>query len=174
MSYPYEPPGYGYPPVPPGYPQPGHGFPPSAPSGATAIIAAVLSTLVGLLGSVGICIGLFEALDPDNEVEPAAFIGIGVGALIAMLWLLGALLLFMRQTAGRVIIIGLSAIALLGALVLVAIGGVAGGLPLLLSGTIFGLSVASPTGRWIAARRQPTYPPAYPPPSYGQPPYPYY
>ncbi|TQM29454.1 hypothetical protein [Nocardia bhagyanarayanae] len=163
MSYPYGPPGYGYPPAQP------------APSGATAITAAVLSTLVGLLGSVGVCIGLVEALDPDNEVEPAAFIGIGVGALIAMLWLLGALLLFMRQTAGHVIIIGLSSIALLGALVLVAIGGPAGGLPLVLSATIFGLTVAGPTGRWIAARRRSAYPPPYPPvPPYGHPPYPYY
>ncbi|MGW4738040.1 hypothetical protein [Nocardia xishanensis] len=161
MNYPYGPAGYG--------------FPPPAPSGGTAITAAVLSTLVGLLGSVGVVIGLVEALDPDNEVEPVAFVGIGVGALIAMLWLLGALLLFMRQTAGRVIIIGMSSIALLGALVLVAIGGVAGGLPLILSGTIFGLTIASPTGRWIAARRQPAYPPAYPPvPPYGHPPYPYY
>ncbi|WP_431955255.1 hypothetical protein [Nocardia lijiangensis] len=120
-------------------------------------------------------IGLVEALDPDNEVEPVAFVGIGIGALVALLWLLGALLLFMRQTAGRVIIIGLSSIALLGAFVLVAIGGVMGGMPLLLSGSIFGLTVASPTGRWIAARRQPAYPPAYPPaPPYGHPPYPYY
>ncbi|MCP2294757.1 hypothetical protein APR11_001164 [Nocardia amikacinitolerans] len=158
----------------PGYPvYPPYGYTPP-PSGATAITAAVLSTLVGLLGSVGVCIGLIEALDPDNDVEPAAFIGIGVGALIAMLWLLGALLLFMRQTAGRVIVIGLSSIALIGALVLVAIGGIAGTLPLVLSGSIFGLSIASPTGRWIAARRRPSYPPAYPPPPYGQPPYPYY
>ncbi|WP_067836190.1 hypothetical protein [Nocardia lijiangensis] len=161
MNYPYSPPGYGY--------------PPPAPTGATAITAGVLSTLVGLLGTLGVVVGLVAALDPDNEVEPVAFVGIGVGALVAMLWLLGALLLFMRQTAGRVIIIGLSSIALLGAFVLVAIGGVAGGMPLLLSGTIFGLTVASPTGRWIAARRQPAYPPTYPPaPPYGHPPYPYY
>ncbi|WP_431966387.1 hypothetical protein [Nocardia sp. bgisy134] len=158
MNYPYGPPGYG--------------FPPPAPSGGTAITAGVLSTLVGLLGMVGVAIGLVEALDASNDVEPAAFIGIGVGALVALLWLLGALLLFMRQTAGRVIVIGMSSIALLGALVLVALGGIAGGLPLVLSATIFGLAVASPTGRWIAARRQPAYPPAYPP--YGHPPYPYY
>ncbi|WP_431955259.1 hypothetical protein [Nocardia lijiangensis] len=127
------------------------------------ITAAMLSTFVGLLSAVGVGLGLVLALlDPAREVEPIAFIVSGAGALIALLWLLGALLLFKRRKAGRVILIGLSSIGLVGAFVLAAaLGGVMGWFPLVLSGAIFGLSVASPTGRWIASRRQPA--------SYGRP-----
>ncbi|MCP2291233.1 hypothetical protein APR08_004167 [Nocardia amikacinitolerans] len=145
---------------------------PSAPkpSGATVIdevvgiIAAVLATFVGLLGAVGVGLGLGVALVSDNEVEPVVFIGLGVGAVVALLWLAGALLLFRRRKAGQVILIGLSAIALLGAFALAAaFGGLMSWLPLVLSGAVFGLVVASPTGRWIAGRPSRPSPNAQPP-----------
>ncbi|MEV0343269.1 hypothetical protein AB0H49_30045 [Nocardia sp. NPDC050713] len=133
--------------------------PPSAATAIDEVVAittGVLAAFVGLLGAVGSCLGLVVALGSDNEVAPVVFIGFGVGALIALLWLLGALLLFLRRNAGRLILIILSAIALLGAFVLAAaVGGLVGWLPLVLSGAVFGLSVARPTGRWIAARRRP-------------------
>ncbi|WP_067836195.1 hypothetical protein [Nocardia lijiangensis] len=136
----------------------------TASTAVAGVTAAMLSTLVGLLSAVGVGLGLVLALrDPAREVGPIAFIGFGVGAAIALLWLLGALLLFKRRKAGRVILIGLSSIGLVGGFVLAAaLGGVMGWLPFVLSGAIFCLSVTSPTGRWIASRRQPA--------PYGQPP----
>jgi hypothetical protein len=170
MSYPYGQPGYGY-------PQPAYGYQQRA-SGGTAITAAVIAVIVGLLGLVGVVIGLFVAIDENNksheyyshtpaapEVPGYVFGLIGLGGLIAFLWLLGAILLFRRSTAGRVILIIMSSLSLIGSATSIATGNpevaVVGVIPL----TILICASVSSTGRWIAEGRR-TQPPG---PVYGQP-----
>lgn len=169
MGYPYGQPGYGY-------PQPTYGYQRQA-SGATAITAAVIAVIVGLLGLVGVVIGLFAAISESNksdyrrygasppEVPGYVYALIALGGLIAFLWLLGAILLFRRSTAGRVILIIMSSLSLIGSVMSIItgnpIGAVVGAIPL----TILICASVSSTGRWIAAARTPS--------PYGQPVQPY-
>ncbi|WP_433729720.1 hypothetical protein ACQP0C_01140 [Nocardia sp. CA-129566] len=158
MGYPYGHPGYGY-------PQPAYGYQQRA-SGGTAITAAVIAVIVGLLGLGGVVIGLFVAIDESNKSHdygshaPAAppvpgyvYALIALGGLIAFLWLLGAALLFRRRTAGRVILIIMSSLSLIGS----ALGIVTGTLVSVIVGviplTILICASVSSTGRWIAAAR---------------------
>jgi len=143
--------------------------------------------IVGLLGLVGVVIGLFAAISESNKSDyrrygapppevPGYVYGlIALGGLIAFLWLLGAILLFRRSTAGRVILIILSSLSLIGSASSIVtgkpIGAIVGVIPL----TILICASVSSTGRWIAAARtpypygQPVQPHAAP---YGQPPQP--
>ncbi|MFI6957190.1 hypothetical protein ACIBJI_27450 [Nocardia sp. NPDC050408] len=182
MGYPYGQPGYGY-------PQPAYGYPQRA-SGGTAITAAVIAVIVGLLGLVGVVIGLFVAIEESNKSHeygsyapaapavPGYIYGlIALGGLIAVLWLLGAILLFRRSTAGRVILIIMSSLSLIGSAMSIATGNPAGAVVGVIPLTILICASVGSTGRWIAAARAP-YPPQYPyPPApiYAQPPqYPHY
>ncbi|WP_433197468.1 hypothetical protein ACQP1G_01085 [Nocardia sp. CA-107356] len=170
MGYPYGQPGYGY-------PQPAYGYQ-RPPSGGTAITAAIFGLIVGLLGAVGVVIGLIATVNANNKAHDYSRFGptapevpgyvyglVALGAVVALLWLLGAILLFRRSSAGRVILIMLSSLSLIGSVVNVATGrteiGVLGVIPL----TILICACVSSTGRWIAAGRTP-----YP---YGQPVQPY-
>ncbi|KAF0849663.1 hypothetical protein [Nocardia caishijiensis] len=167
-EYGYGAPAYG--PYPPGY-----GQQPRA-GGGTAITAAVISLLVSLVALGGIGIGAAVLLGTeatsaaDESTRSAVTIALAIGAVPSLLWLLGSILLFRRKTAGRVILILLSTLALLGTWIPAVltmsrtssdqIGGTIGGaiimsaIPLL----ILTLAAASSTGRWIRAGRAPAYP----------------
>ncbi|MFD4353007.1 hypothetical protein ACFWPX_10640 [Nocardia sp. NPDC058518] len=163
----YGAPAYGAAPYPyaPGYGQPRAG-------GGTAITAAVISLLLSLLALAGIGIAAAILIGEDtgsvagDEVRNAATVSLLIGSAVCLLWLLGAILLFRRKTAGRVILIVLSGLGLVFSVLstvlplvtgngaagneatIVLIGGVVGGaVPLL----IFLLAVAPSTGRWIRA-----------------------
>ncbi|MFD6398813.1 hypothetical protein [Nocardia sp. NPDC060249] len=169
----YGAPVYGAAPYPyaPGYGEPRAG-------GGTAITAAVISLLLSLLGLAGIGIAAAFLFSEDtggatgDEVRSAATVSLLIGAAVGLLWLLGAILLFRRKTAGRVILILLSGAGLVFCVLSTAIpllagngaageeatfvllgGAVSGAVPLL----IFLLTVAPSTGRWIRAGRQGGY-----------------
>ncbi|MGW6119701.1 hypothetical protein ACWFRF_11695 [Nocardia sp. NPDC055165] len=193
----YAQPGYGPDPYggQPGYPQPygapvqnGYGAPaygaapyPYAPGygepragGGTAITAAVISLLLSLLALAGLGIaaailfGENTGSAAGDEVRSAATVSLLIGAAVGLLWLLGAILLFRRKTAGRVILILLSTLALIfSAISIVAavstgseeptvtlVGGIITSIiPLL----ILVLAAAPSTGRWIRAGRPSGY-----------------
>ncbi|MET8878662.1 hypothetical protein [Nocardia sp. NPDC004604] len=170
MGYPYGQPGYGY-------PQPTYGYQQRA-SGGTALTAAVLAVIVGLLGLIGVIFGLCVAINESNkssdyrrygapppEVPGYVYALIALGGLIAFLWLLGAMLLFRRRTAGRVILIIMSSLSLIGSVLGIVthnpITVIVGVIPL----TILICASVGSTGRWIAAARMPH--------PYGQPVQPY-
>ncbi|MFF2553427.1 hypothetical protein ACFVUS_20685 [Nocardia sp. NPDC058058] len=183
----YPQPGYaqtGYPQT--GYPQAGsaypQGYPALPPSGGTAITAGVLSMIVGILAGLAALIMFAAGMDfssrrrnrsysyYDSDYDDLAgfmMIFSVIVAVMAVLWILGAILLFMRKTAGRVILIVLSGICVVGNLLgmVKSPGGAIIGL--LLAGVILALAAVPPTGRWIAAGKIP--PPAVP----GYMPYPY-
>ncbi|MFC4376638.1 hypothetical protein ACFO5K_21310 [Nocardia halotolerans] len=181
-------PGYGAPPygapIQYGYGAPGYGFPPPGygqprPSGGTAITAAVISLLLALLTltGIGIAAAVVFGTEPtsvtDERGREELTAGLAIGAVPALLWLLGSILLFRRKTAGRVLLILLSSLVVLGISVSVVaelMGADAGDGP----ATVFGaaivaaipllilfLTAAPATGRWIRAGKQPQ-------------PYPYY
>ncbi|MFB7720758.1 hypothetical protein [Nocardia sp. NPDC056100] len=186
----YQQPGYAQPAYPqPGYPQQGYAYPQPGypgyqppPSGATAIAAAVLSILVAVLAGLAglgiILIGAtFGSSHYNTDYESSSFdddvtVAIGLGVLVlvmGVLWFVAALLLLARKTAGRVMLIAITSIALIGGLVGLAespespdLIGLAIGLLILV------LAAVPPTGRWIAAAKNP--PPAIP---QGYMPYPY-
>ncbi|MGW6698470.1 hypothetical protein [Nocardia sp. NPDC055049] len=177
----YGAPGYGT----PGPGAPGYGYPQPPATGGTAITAAVLALLLSLIGAAGLAIGY--AMVGDNSAGPLVQLPDGsfgyksvpvssmvmtyfvVGAVVAGLWFIGATLLFLRKSAGRVIIIILASLTALGGLVSlvftlgsgvssvagVAIGLIQAGFATL----ILCLAAAGSTGRWIrAAQQQPNYP----------------
>ncbi|MEV6428480.1 hypothetical protein [Nocardia sp. NPDC051463] len=102
---------------------------------------------------------------------------VALGGIAAFLWLLGAILLFRRSPAGRVILIIMSSLSLAGIGISAATSNPAGFVLAIVPLTILILASLSSTGRWIAAGRAPHLPQyPYPPaPAYGQPPqYPHY
>ncbi|MFD4458223.1 hypothetical protein [Nocardia sp. NPDC058480] len=161
----YGAPAYGAAPYPyaPGYGEPRAG-------GGTAITAAVISLLLSLVALGGLGIAAAVLLGEENgpaagsEVRIAATVSLLIGAAVGLLWLLGSILLFRRKTAGRVILILLSTIALIfSAISIVAavssgseepevtlIGGI---ITSLLPFLILVLAAAPSTGRWIRAGR---------------------
>ncbi|MFC9661612.1 hypothetical protein ACFVJ5_15355 [Nocardia sp. NPDC127606] len=177
-------PGYGA----PGYATPGapgYGYPQPPATGGTAITAAVLALLLSLIGAAGLAIGYEIVGDagagplvqlPDGSfgrknvpVSSMVMTYFVIGAIVAALWFIGAMLLFLRKSAGRVIIIILASLTALGGLVSlvftlgsgvssvagVAIGLIQAGFATL----ILCLAAAGSTGRWIrAAQQQPHYP----------------
>lgn len=158
----------------PGYAMPGQGRPPAG--GGTAITAAVIALLVSLGGLtiMGIAAAVILFSEPstasEDEFRSTLTIVIVIGALPALLLLIGAYLLFRRKTAGRVILILVSALALLYLVVSAAISPmdaegqemvfalfgvvVVGSVPLV----ILLLAAAPSTGRWIRAGRPGGYP----------------
>ena len=204
MSYPYDQPGYqgyGYPPAgypPAGYPPPGYppyGYQEPRPSGGAAITAGVFALLLALLAALGI-IGLIGAAASLNEVHrhydsySDSYISTGssgagnifylfaaLDGVFALLWAVGGIMLMNHKNAGRIMLVVLSSIGLLG-----GIGGMisafANGVPAASIGGIVGLFIAvlmlsltlsGSAKRWCGAG-MPAYPPAA---YYGQPPYPY-
>ncbi|MFI9511471.1 hypothetical protein [Nocardia sp. NPDC052566] len=181
MSYPYGQPGY---PAPYGQPyQPYGAPPPPQPSGGTAITAGVLAIGVGLLTLVG-SIGLFAyAAEGPTFKSGRHYTGIFTGLatvllVLTVVYILGAILLLCRKTAGRVLLILISSLGAIFGVVGIAIAAGNGGfvpssgIGFVIQLTILILASVSSTGRWIAAGRQPAPYPYPAPPPYGQPPYP--
>lgn len=178
----YAPPVYGGYPA-PGYAQPQPGYGPRPVSGGTGIAAASLALLISLVGGIVLAVSYSILADaetgrvlqqPDGTFKPemtglgeGVMVGLAIGGIACLLWLLGAVLLFRRTTAGRVIVIVLATLGVLGGLgslvvaagtaspATVAIGVVQAGFAVL----VLCLAAAPSTGRWIQAAR---IPPAYP------------
>ncbi|MEU4597858.1 hypothetical protein [Nocardia sp. NPDC023988] len=166
-EYGYGAPAYGQ--YPPGYGQP-------RPGGGTAITAAVISLLLSLtaLGGLGIAAAFIFATEPTSATDEAGrsevTIGLAIAAVPSLLWFLGSILLFRRKTAGRVLLILLSVLALGGTWVSVLMalsqtssseagGAIAGALVISFFPLIILILTAAPsTGRWIRAGRPNAYP----------------
>ncbi|MGW5451723.1 hypothetical protein [Nocardia sp. NPDC003979] len=166
-EYGYGAPAYGA--YPPGYGQP-------RPGGGTAITAAVISLLLSLiaLGGLGIAAAVIFGTEPTSATDEAGrsevTIGLAIGAVPSLLWFLGSILLFRRKTAGRVLLILLSVLALAGTWVSVLMalsqtsssetgGAIAGALVVSFFPLIILILTAAPsTGRWIRAGRPSPYP----------------
>ncbi len=163
---PYAAPSYEY-----GYGAPAYGAPQRA-GGGTGITAALLSLLISLVALIGL--GVIAAAELSTEssrsddARAGTIAGLAIAAVPALLWLLGSILLFRRKTAGRVILIILSTIALLISAISVAVSASEGAPPGLVAGSVVATCVpllilvcasAPSTGRWIRAARQPAYPP---------------
>lgn len=194
MSYPYgqpEYPGYGYPPA--GYPPPGYppyGYQEPRPSGGAAITAGIFALLLALLASLGI-IGLLSAAASLNRHHSYGssysshssgagnifYVFAAVDGAIALLWAVGGIMLMNHKNAGRVLLIVLSSLGLLGGIAGMvmafangvpeaSIGGIIG---LLIAVLMLSLTLSGSAKRWCGAG-MPAYAPAG---YYGQPPYPY-
>ncbi|MEV6770990.1 hypothetical protein AB0N05_20445 [Nocardia sp. NPDC051030] len=173
----------------PGYPAPGYppAYPPPAPSGGTAITAAVLATLLGLLaglaGVVMIGVGATTKSKHDSYGSHSSsasdglsslMLGLGVVVIVmGVLWFAGAMLLFARKAAGRWMLVVLSSLGLIGNVISVANSsspgsGAFGGL---LGLAVLVLAAVPATGKWIAAGKPQSRSPY--PPAGGYTPYPY-
>ncbi|WP_406276274.1 hypothetical protein OH799_05075 [Nocardia sp. NBC_00881] len=161
---------------PPPYPHlPGHGYPPpqSSAGGGTGIAAALLALLDGgwkIFGLVSMGTGGSRTFD---TLAGLALVSVAVTGFVAFLLILGGVLLLCRLTVGRVLVIVGSALSLINMAVGLAMVGLFGLLPIavcVLTLATLVLAAISPTGRWIAGRRQSTLPYGHqPPPPYGQP-----
>jgi len=200
MSYPYGP-GYegnGYPPAgypppgypPAGYPAPGYapyGYQEPRPSGGAAITAGIFALLLALLAAFGI-IGLLSATDSvshsygsyrshSSGSADIFYIMAAVDGVIALLWAVGGIMLMNHKNAGRVTLVVLSSLGLLGGLAGIVMS-LANGVPaasiggtigLLFAVLMLSLTLSGSAKRWCGVGM-----PAYPPVAYyGQPPYPY-
>ncbi|MGY0502562.1 hypothetical protein ACWZHB_29075 [Nocardia sp. FBN12] len=173
-AQPYGAPQYGY--GAPAYgaaPYPGYGQP--RPGGGTAITAALAALLLSLisLGGLGLGLAFLLGTDATSASDEAGreevLIALAIGSAPALLLLLGSIMLFRRKAAGRVLLILLTTISLIGlglsaaaAIVenraetgfettpatLVGLAMV-GAIPLL----ILVMAAAPSTGRWIRAGR---------------------
>ena len=153
MSYPYGGPGRDLPPA-------AFGRPEAPPAGATAIVAAALSLIFGsvlALGTFSASMYAFGDLDPQYRSGEVirSVVGCGIGAF---LWLLGATLLFLRTTAGRLLVIIASALSLIFAISQVVhvrdkLDLMAFALVIALAPLVTLVLAAVPaTGRWIVAK----------------------
>ncbi|NKY49961.1 hypothetical protein [Nocardia vermiculata] len=188
----YPPPGYpppggypGYPPAgypPAGYAPYGYGYQEPAPSGGAAITAGIFALILALLAGAGV-VGLIAAGTNLNDSGYSSgdgdplFIAAIVDGVIAVLWATGAIMLMCHKNAGRILLVILSSLGLVGGLVgLVAAFGagipassIVGIVGLLLAVLMLCLTLSGSAKRWCGAGA-----PAYPPAAYyGQPPYPY-
>lgn len=159
---------------------PAHGYAPSTASGATAITGAVLAVpvaLATLVGAVmtyrsfdaGFCLAGTFAQESSSSVEclvlalgPGALVYLVACTIVSVLLLVGALLLFARTTAGRVIVAVSAALTTLVAVATSVIGSdslssvygyLIGLTPAALSMFPLVFAVAPSTGRWIRAAR---------------------
>ncbi|KZB87580.1 hypothetical protein [Amycolatopsis regifaucium] len=199
MTYQQYPPQGGYPP-PGAYPPPGMAL---KPSGATGIIAGILAILGGVWFLSGLVWVLILLVD---RVRSYYIVGGILDLAVGVVLLVGGILLLRRKRAGRMLVVIGAGAGLFFGIVLVVLrttgmdvayvfGGVSaiyGFLGLIVQllipavATIV-LALLPPTGRWLAAGKQPAvpmspqnfghpqpppgYPPAgYPPPQQGPPP----
>lgn len=152
------------------------------PSGATAVTAAVLALLGGVVACAGLVLGLTTLLSRTPRFGPA-FLGLGISIVLAGLLLPGGILLLRKRTLGRQLVVAGSSLAIvlyLGFLVLVlsgAVGGFAGVgaaavfLFLVPAVVTLVLAIVAPTARWLSVggRTRERYPPRYPPRQGGRP-----
>lgn len=175
MSYPQQP----YPQQPQWGP-PSQGAGPKPPSGGTTITAAILALISGLVGAfalVASLIAIFEYLD-NAFSHPIFLISFGAQTISVLALLVGAVMLFARAGAGRIMII-IGTVVLLGLVVwsfiqisqfgnladIAATGPTLIGLiPLMLALVASVLAILPPTGAYIAAKKR--GPRGYPPPGY--------
>lgn len=165
----------------PGYPQQGYpqpGYPPPRPSGATAITAAVIALIIGVIAGVigalmALVAGAFSVDSHSSGADGIAMIVVVMGIVVfglGLFWFVGALLLLARKTAGRVMLIIVSALGVITSLVAMFQGDPSSQIiPIAISSTILVLCVVPPTGKWIAAGKPQPYAP-----NQGYAPYPYY
>ncbi|WP_454195243.1 hypothetical protein [Nocardia sp. Marseille-Q1738] len=179
MSFQYGGPGAapgGYPPPHPHLPGHGYGPPQSSAGGGTGIAAGLLALLGGGWETYGL-VSLVTSRIFDT-LAGLALVSVAVAGLVAFLLLLGGVLLLCRLTVGRVLVIVGSALSLINLAIGLAMIGLFGLQPIIagvLTLATIVLAAISPTGRWIAARRQSV--PMYghqPAPPYGQPSFPQY
>lgn len=140
-----------------------------SPSRATAVIAAILAAITGLLTSATTIVSVVVVADvasderssnsdlPDlGPIVAGLFVVIGIAAgILTLLYLPGALLLFRRRTAGRVLVVVASTLGSTLAVVAVVMDVNVGTLAaVLLCGATLVLAALPDTGRWIAAGKQ--------------------
>ncbi|WP_410660881.1 hypothetical protein [Amycolatopsis sp. lyj-112] len=159
---------------------------PSKPNGATGIIAGIL----GILGGVWFLSGLVWAvIRMSDRFHSYVIVGGILDLLVGALLLIGGILLLMGKGAGRMLVVIGAGAAIFFGLVSVVLnesgshffymyGGVSvlyGFLGLLIQllipaiATIV-LALIPPTGRWLAAKKQPAVLMPPPNPGYPQPP----
>ncbi|SDX78151.1 hypothetical protein SAMN05421504_103825 [Amycolatopsis xylanica] len=159
----------------PGQQYPGQQPPPSAPSGGTAITAAVLAILGGLVHLVGAIAGAVNLGAFANVMS--IIISVGVNPILAGLLIGGGIMIFLRKPAGRINVIIGAALAIVvyataigfGAVGVYAHGIMPAAFVMLLAAlpavaTVV-LASLNATARWLAPR------PVGPPPPYGVPGY---
>ncbi|BCK52342.1 hypothetical protein [Nocardia wallacei] len=159
-----------------GYPQPGYGYPqpmyqPPA-SGGTAITAGILAIVLALTGILGVLTSIGVGHDQyyrehaGEEVRNLFYVSAAVEGGIVALLLLGGILLMNHKNAGRIILIILASLGLLGGfagtiagilspLPAAAIPGVIG---VLVTVLLLALTLAGSTKRWCAQGRHAPYP----------------
>ncbi|MFE3191675.1 hypothetical protein ACFXHA_21875 [Nocardia sp. NPDC059240] len=157
MSYPYDQSGHS---------AAGYGYPPQVrASGGTAIAAGVLAMIVGalsLLAAIALIGFVISESCRDNSYTSRQYSVEGFGiflvvvgifvALVGAVWVLGAVLLFMRRPGGRALLIALGSLAIvIEAIQIGLIGSLVSGLGLLLAISIVVLASVPSTGRWIDA-----------------------
>ncbi|KQY30584.1 hypothetical protein ASD42_25340 [Nocardia sp. Root136] len=136
---------------------------------------ALLLSILGLLVmgiATAVIFGSDAATTSENEFRGALTVGMLIGVVPCLLLLLGSILLFRRKTAGRVILLLLSGLALVFSVLstvlpLISGNGVAGeeATYVLIGGAVSAaapllillLAVAPSTGRWIRAGRSGGY-----------------
>lgn len=153
-------------------------MPPKPPSAGTGITAGVLALLAGLIGACALAAHLVWISDYLRAVigNLTFLTTIGLNALAALLLMFGAVLLFARVGAGRFMIIA-GALLVLGmfAWSFIQVGVLAARalslIILLLALVAAVLAVLPPTNAWIAAKKRPMQPGFPPPghPGYGPP-----
>lgn len=170
----------GYPHGPGQYAPQGFGYRPPEPSGATGILAAVISLGVGglaALGAINAGVYAFTEVEPEYRTTELLSIPLYTG-LAAFFCLLGGALLLFRTTVGRVFVIVTSVVGLVFSVYQIAHVAHNG-----LGLTLFALAYTTvpvaalilaalpSTGHWIAAKQQPRTPQPmpYPQPGYGPP-----
>ncbi|MEU4417384.1 hypothetical protein [Nocardia salmonicida] len=169
-----------------GYGMSGYGAPQGPASGATGIFAAVLALLLSVISLGGAafsynttsayeCTGKFVQKSDgtfgcaSTSVSSLVMTFVVIGAAIGLLLFTGSIMLFLRKTAGRVIVIivaALSALGSLGSLATAASSSVTSGTGMTIGLVQAGFAVlmlvlaaAPSTGRWIrAAQQRPSYP----------------
>ncbi|MFI7664230.1 hypothetical protein [Nocardia sp. NPDC049526] len=108
MGYPYGGPG-------PQLPPPAFGRPEPIPNSGTAIAAAAISLIVGLLLAFGtLSAGMFAVTEVDRQYRSGElYFVVASSGVAALVWLSAAALLFLRTTAGRVLVIVASVLSLI-------------------------------------------------------------
>lgn len=203
MNYPNGPYGQGFPVQQPGnqqwgYPQQqpfGYPPPPSAPNGATGIIAGVLAGLGGLANTVGgifMAIGLAALGSDDSSLGDSVYwtpiIAIAVLNIVAgVLLSVGTVMLLLRKMIGRWLVVAGCAVSIVSSLISLGMTSMAAGYTYAYTGKAFDavglifpiatliLVLLPSTTAWINAKRTSAPPQHYPPEQYPpQPPYPGY
>ena len=128
MSYPYgqgypgqpgdpQQPGYPPPPQPPGFGQPGtfgpppYGVGPAQPSSFTAVTAAILAGIGGVVGLGGSVLGLIgivavgEGVGISGGTYVVAVVSLVLNRVLGVALLAGAVLLFQRKMLGRWLVV---------------------------------------------------------------------